>query len=78
MENVNLNLACRWFIGYDLHEAVPIHSSLTKIRERFGLEAFQMKPSSGGSAVLGYKDHYIFDGGKQRIIHSEFVMPASI
>jgi transposase len=41
MENVNLNLAHRWFIGYDLHAAVPDHSSLTKIRERFGLETFQ-------------------------------------
>jgi hypothetical protein len=37
-----------------------------------------MKPSGGGSAVLGYKDHYIVDGGKQRIILSAFVMPASI
>lgn len=207
MENVNLNLAHRWFIGYDLHEVVPDHSSLTKIRERYGLETFQkffehivalcveaglvwgeelyfdstkvnanaaidrliprveseaqqhlhqlfearlcpgeapteisptvdntlipeskieadrenttsmsatelvtkyngarltgvrqpsyeriadqkvcptdpdaspMKPSGGGSAVLGYKDHYIVDGGKQRIILSAFVMPASI
>ena len=207
MDNVNLNLAHRWFIGYDLHEVVPDHSSLSKIRERFGLETFQkffehivalcveaglvwgeelyfdstkvnanaaidrliprveweaqqhlqqlfeakldpgetltdvspasdeaftpdpnvetfrenatsmsstelvtkyngarlagvrkpsydritdqkvcptdpdatpMKPSGGGSAVLGYKDHYIVDGGKQRIILSAFVMPASI
>jgi transposase len=207
MEYVSLNFANRWFIGYDLHEAVPDHSSLTRIRERFGLETFQkffehivelcveaglvwgeelyfdstkvnanaaidrliprveweakqhvkqlfeaqlapqeaftegppsfdenftpdpkseadrenttamsatelvakyrgarltgirkpsyvriadqkvcptdpdaspMKPSGGGSAVLGYKDHYIVDGGKQRIILSAFVMPASI
>ena len=41
METVNLNLAHRWFIGYDLDEPVPDHSSLTKIRERFGLEVFQ-------------------------------------
>jgi len=207
MDNVKLNLAYRWYIGYDLHEAVPDHSSLTKIRERFGMETFQkffehivelcieaglvwgeelyfdstkvnanaaidrliprveweaqqhvkqlfeaqldpqetltevspsfdenlapgpevktdrenvtsmsatelitkyrgarltgirkpsydriadqkvcptdpdaspMKPSGGGSAVLGYKDHYIVDGGKQRIILSASVMPASI
>ena len=37
METVNLNLAHRWFIGYDLHEPVPDHSSLSKIRERFGI-----------------------------------------
>ncbi len=36
METVNLNLAHRWFIGYDLDEPVPDHSSLTKIRERYG------------------------------------------
>ena len=40
MENVNLNLAHRWFIGYDLYEPVPDHSSLSKIRERYGLETF--------------------------------------
>src|SRR5215207_4951055 len=42
METVNLNLAHRWFIGYDLNEPVPDHSSLSKIRERYGLAAFQL------------------------------------
>jgi hypothetical protein len=178
MENVNLNLAHRWFIGYDLDEPVPDHSSLSKIRERFGLEVFHlffehivelciqaglvwgeelyidstkvqanasingmlekaefeakqhldqlfqpfendvspfgqlvtkyngkrltgirkphyqritdnrispidsdaapMQPSGGGSAVLGYRDHYVVDGGKARIILSALVTPASI
>ncbi len=178
METVNLNLAHRWFIGYDLDEPVPDHSSLSKIRERFGLRVFQqffehivelcieaglvwgeelyfdstkvqananingmiaraeystqqflenlfegpeesasafgklvtkyngkrltgirkphyqritddrispidpdaapMQPSSGGSAVLGYRDHYVVDGGKARIILSALVTPASI
>src|SRR5579871_3092725 len=41
METVSLNLAHRWYIGYDLDEAVPDHSSLTKIRDRYGLEVFQ-------------------------------------
>ena len=40
METVNLNLAHRWYIGYDLDEPVPNHSSLSKIRERYGLETF--------------------------------------
>lgn len=40
METVNLNVAHRWFIGYDLDEAVPDHSSLSKIRERFGFAVF--------------------------------------
>ena len=178
METVNLNLAHRWFIGYDLDEPVPDHSSLSKIRERYGLEVFQqffehivelcidaglvwgeelyfdstkvkananikgmierteleaqqhlnqlfnqfeknasgfgklvakyngerlngirephyqritddqvcpvdtdaapMHPSGGGSAVLGYCDHYVVDGGKARIILSALVTPASI
>src|SRR5215207_8486419 len=178
METVNLNLAHRWFLGYDLDEPVPDHSSLSKIRERFGLEVFQlfferivelciqagvvwgeelyidstkvqanasingmieraefeaqkhldqlfqpfekdvssfgklvtkyngkrltgirkphyqritdnrispidpdaapMQPSGGGSARLGYHDHYVVDGGKARIILSVLVTPASI
>lgn len=41
METVSLNLAHRWFIGYDLDEIVPDHSSLSKIRERYGMEVFQ-------------------------------------
>ncbi len=41
MGMVNMRLDCRWYIGYDLDEAVPDHSSLTKIRHRYGLEVFQ-------------------------------------
>jgi len=41
IETIDLNLAHRWFIGYDLDEPVPDHSSLSKIRERYGLEVFQ-------------------------------------
>jgi len=34
-------LSVRWYLGYDLHEPLPDHSSLTRIRERFGLEVFR-------------------------------------
>jgi len=34
-------LAARWYVGYDIGEALPDHSSLTKIRERYGLETFR-------------------------------------
>src|SRR5215212_5721800 len=175
MEMVNLNLAHRWFIGYDIDEPVPDHSSLSKIRERLGLEVFQlffehivelciqaglvwgeelyfdstkvqananvngmidranyeaeqhlnelfeedlspfgrlvakyngkringirkphyqrisddrispidpdatpMQSSTGGNAMLGYRDHYVVNGGKARIILSALVTPASI
>jgi transposase len=34
-------LSVRWYLGYDLGEALPDHSSLTRIRERYGLETFR-------------------------------------
>ena len=34
-------LSVRWFLGYDLYEPLPDHSSLTRIRERYGLEVFR-------------------------------------
>jgi len=182
METVNLNLAHCWYLGYDIGETVPDHSSLSKIRERHGLQVFHRffehivelciqsrlvwgeelyfdstkvqanadidlmvdkvereahqhleqlflreqdgdskndppfielvskynderipgtrkptyersadehvsstdqdasprRPSGGGSAVLGYRDHYVVDGGKARIMLSALVTPASI
>jgi hypothetical protein len=34
-------LSVRWFLGYDLNEPLPDHSSLTRIRERYGLGIFR-------------------------------------
>jgi transposase len=34
-------LSLRWYLGYDLFEPLPDHSSLTRIRERFGTEIFR-------------------------------------
>ena len=34
-------LSLRWYLGYDLFEPLPDHSSLTRIRERFGLKVFR-------------------------------------
>src|SRR5690349_13839540 len=34
-------LSVRWYIGYDLGEPLPDHSSLTRIRERYGVEVFR-------------------------------------
>src|SRR3989440_6365723 len=34
-------LSIRWFLGYDLGEALPDHSSLTRIRERYGVDIFR-------------------------------------
>ncbi len=38
---VSLNLAYRWFLGYDLDEAVPDHSVLSKARARLGTGVFE-------------------------------------
>lgn len=40
VEEVRLNLAYRWYVGYDLDEEVPDHSIFTKARARFGKELF--------------------------------------
>jgi transposase len=39
-EEVRLHLAYRWFLGYDLDEAPPDHSILSKARARFGLPVY--------------------------------------
>jgi len=41
MEIVADRLSIRWYLGYDLHEPLPDHSTLTRIRERYGLEVFR-------------------------------------
>ena len=34
-------LSLRWYLGYDLTEPLPHHSSLTRIRNRYGLAVFR-------------------------------------
>jgi transposase len=34
-------LSLRWYLGYGLTEPLPDHSSLTRIRDRFGLDVFR-------------------------------------
>lgn len=38
-------LSLRWYVGYDLHEPLPdhstLHSTLTRIRDRFGLSVLR-------------------------------------
>ena len=41
VREAQVNLAIRWFAGYGLHERLPDHSSLTRIRQRWGPERFQ-------------------------------------
>jgi transposase len=41
MRAVADRLSVRWYLGYDLFEPLPDHSSLTRIRERYGLLVFR-------------------------------------
>jgi len=41
LREAQVNIAIRWFIGYGLHERLPDHSSLTRIRRRWGEERFR-------------------------------------
>src|SRR5215212_6212746 len=41
MRAVADRLSLRWYVGYDLTEALPDHSSLTRIRTRYGLAVFR-------------------------------------
>ena len=41
MREAQVNLAIRWFAGYGLQEALPDHSSLTRIRQRWGADKFR-------------------------------------
>lgn len=40
MREAQVNLAIRWFAGYRLGDKLPDHSSLTRIRQRWGPELF--------------------------------------
>jgi transposase len=41
MRTVADRLSVRWYLGYNLDEPLPDHSSLTRIRTRYGLEVFR-------------------------------------
>ena len=41
MRHATDRLSVRWYIGYDLNEPLPDHSSLTRIRERYGVDIFR-------------------------------------
>jgi transposase len=41
MREIQVNLAYRWYLGYDLDEQIPNHSVLSKARRRLGTEFFE-------------------------------------
>lgn len=40
-EEINLNIAYKWFVGLDVDQKAPDHSSLTRFRDRLGAEGFR-------------------------------------
>ena len=40
-EEIKYNLAYRWYLGYPLDQATPEHSTLTRNRDRLGVEFFE-------------------------------------
>jgi hypothetical protein len=61
VQEIDLNLAYRWFIGYDLDEAIPDHSVLSKACKRFGPTIYQaffteiVRQCDGAGLVRGDK-----------------------
>src|SRR5262249_32302906 len=41
MREAQVSLAIRWFAGYRLHDQLPDHSSLTRLRKRWGEARFR-------------------------------------
>ena len=53
MREAQVNIAIRWFAGFGLHEALPDHSSLTRIRQRWGAERFRQILARTVKACVG-------------------------
>ena len=58
-------LSVRWYLGFNLDEQLPDHSSLTRIRTRYGLEVFRRffaavveQCQQAGLDLAGYKVYY--------------------
>jgi len=58
MRRAQTDIAIRWFAGYRLHEDLPDHSSLTRIRQRWGEERFRriFKRTVGACVQAGLVD----------------------
>jgi len=50
-EEAGLNLAWRWFLGYELDEPIPDHSVLSKARRRFGRSVYEVWCAESSSWV---------------------------
>ncbi len=70
LETASLNLAHRWYLGYHLDEPLPDHSSLSRIRQRYGPAIFRrffdhvVQLCVGAGLVWG--EELLFDATKVR------------
>jgi transposase len=71
MEIASDHLSVRWYIGYDLHEPLSNHSSLTRIRERYGLEILKgfvekIVEMCVEVGLVGREEVFLFDQGQSQ------------
>lgn len=69
VEEISLNLAYRWYIGYDLDEDIPNHSIFSKARARFGKKLF----SEIFTEILKLAVSYGLVSGKGMLVDSTIV-----
>ncbi len=79
VEQASYNLAIRWYVGYNLDESLPDHSSLSKIRARLGLSIFrrffEVIVEQCVAAGLVWGEELIFDATK---VHANASMDSLI
>lgn len=68
-EEISLNLAYRWYIGYDLDEEVPNHIIFSKARKRFGKKVF----SQIFARILNIAVSYGLVSGSKMLVDSTIV-----
>jgi Transposase domain (DUF772) len=59
MQLVADKLSVRWYVGYNLDEPLPDHSSLTRIRERYGVKVCWLLVVSVGQNWLVRTPHAV-------------------
>jgi transposase len=74
-EEVHLNIAYRWFCRLNLEDEVPDHSSLTRIRDRFGVGVYR---AIFERIILGLREKGLIKAKKVIVDASIFAADASM
>ncbi len=78
MREAQVNIAIRWFVGFGLHEALPNHSSLTHIRQRWGAERFRRIFRHGASRTASGCRHPDFKPVPRQLPRGALPEPGAI